>query len=1567
MRPRALTIAVVTLLIAAPPALGAFPYSPHAGPSPTYADLYADPGQTPGDLEEKEVWMYSATAADPADAVDPEGHPDPALAAEIAAVNANPAELNGVRGAHIVDADAGVQTAWQVTTGRPDVLISVLDSGIKWNDNGVMNNVRFKIHLNAGELPAPQNDGPAIPTSGANCATFTHAGDDDINGDGVFNLLDFACDSRVSVNPANNVNPGLFEPQDLLIAFSDGSDADSNGYVDDIAGWDFLDDDNDAYDDVQYGHGSGEIQDSTAEADNSPAGGAGTCPNCMSIPLRVGDSFIADSNRFAAAVTYSTDNGVSVVQEALGAMNNSGLAQQAVDYAYRHGTTVIASAADEAAQHNNWPSSLPHVIMVNSVTKWDSLVDNDDIPPQFPNAINEGPPSYLKFNGCTNFYAKLTVAIPSVSCSSDATGRGSGIAGLIYSAALDAVDRGKLDPHPDCTRVDGTPCPISPNEVRQLMASGTIGGEGQADDINFSQGPEPSCFPVPAPNCTDPFLGRGSENPTLIPVFTLLPESKRYPARVGHDQFYGYGRVNVYKAVNALMPGTRTDSTPKSNIPPEVEITSPEWYSQNDPEQATLDVGAQIWARGGSYTCQVLVAPGHYPNNASTADVPPGDFKPVASTQCDGNARTAAFDGVVASLDVADLQAQFPPQTQATGFTGREPGGGPQTSSGRPNTAPYGFVVKVVAATSGSPAMTGEDRRAMYLHRDAEALDGFPRMLPGFTDGESSPAFADLDGDNRNELILGSSNGIVHAYTYDPGTGAVSELPGWPVHGDIPGFVSSHAGSPAYASGEVSDDLGGAMITAVAAADADHDGVPEVYVGDLEGNIYGWDASGDRVFSVEATPAYSGKPQTPFVNVRNGPRNRTQHGFLGSPVLADLDQDDGGKLEIIAAGMDRHVYAWEDNGDPVPGFPVLAVDYNKVGPGGIDPVTHRVTFNDGGEQWNSGGIVDTPAVGNVSGDSRPEIIIGTNEEYQVDAHGEGPFNVSSSSSPALGLIGPTGLLEFANGRIYAIKSGGDPDAPGAGESPFVDGWPVPIGIAFKELLPVVGEGINGSPVIAPLDDCQSGEAGPKIGTIPAAGLGYLLNADGSSCLGEDSGLYNTFADGSDGTGTGQVDRPVLPAVGLPAFGDLGGSQPAFVAPAAGVIRALDLALSEYQTGGQDFVAAWDTSTGEMVNGYPSPVNDLSFLTGPAVGDVGGLPGEEIVAGTSSMDLVAMGTGGAPTSPAWPKLTTDWTIATPLIGSFGTIDTDADAPKVVVNVTRSGLINAYTTDAQACAPASSPRFHHDNANSGDYRRDAVLPGAPLDLKFASDEDALVFSAPGDDLLCGTATEYEVAMSRHEITPANFDDAELLDDAPVPAAAGSSQAFELPDTQRYVAIRAVDEQGNVGRPAVVDLEPGPSSGGNPGGGEPGGGAGGDGGGAGGGDDGSGAGGGDGGGSGGGDQTGDCANEIGGTAGADKLTGTEGADRIHGGGGDDVIDAAGGDDCVTGEAGADRLGGGAGDDDLRAGRGRDRVAGGPGDDVVHVRRGSRDRVDCGPGDDVVFMNDRRDHARNCETIHG
>ena len=266
----------------------------------------------------------------------------------------------------MVDDDASRDTAWETTTGRPDVTIAVLDSGIEWDNAGAMNNLRFKTRLTKAELPVPLHDRSHGASSTARtAATYTDAYD--ANGDHVFNIADYACDSRVDLTDPRRDGPaGTLTPQDVLIAFSDGSDADGNGYVDDIVGWDFLDNDNDPFDDVSYGHGTGEAEGSTSEADNG--GAVGSCPNCMVIHMRVGDSFIADVNRYGAAVTYATDNDVQIVQSALGTLNNSTIAREATNYAYEHGTTVIVSAADEAAQHNNQPS-LPHTILVNSVTR----------------------------------------------------------------------------------------------------------------------------------------------------------------------------------------------------------------------------------------------------------------------------------------------------------------------------------------------------------------------------------------------------------------------------------------------------------------------------------------------------------------------------------------------------------------------------------------------------------------------------------------------------------------------------------------------------------------------------------------------------------------------------------------------------------------------------------------------------------------------------------------------------------------------------------------------------------------------------------------------------------------------------------------------------------------------------------------------------------------------------------------------------------------------------------------------------------------------------------------------
>jgi hypothetical protein len=646
------------------------------------------------------------------------------------------------------------------------------------------------------------------------------------------------------------------------------------------------------------------------------------------------------------------------------------------------------------------------------------------------------------------------------------------------------------------------------------------------------------------------------------------------------------------------------------------------------------------------------------------------------------------------------------------------------------------------------------------------------------------------------------------------------------VRGDVPRFVAQHLATRAYASGQVSTDLGGAMLSAAAVVDSNGDGVPEVYIADLEGKVYGWSADGERTFTEETNIDFSGKPLSPFDNVRfpdpadepdtdddQAEFRRTQHGFIASPVLADIDSDDA--LEIVAAAMDRHLYAWEtDDANPaepggaeqLDGYPVLVVDPAKVAPGGVAPQTHAITFADDADSAQQGAIIDTPAVGDLDDDDidgrneAPEIVIGTNEEYEED------LNAGTIGNATIQPLGQSGLLSPGNARLYALDAAGDRDGdPLLDESTLRPGWPFRLGIVLTGLLPVVGEGVTGNPIIGPVD-CPDGDGGPNVGALANNGPAYILNNDATSCYGESDGKPNALTS-EVGGGPRQVDRPVLPAVGHPAFG----SQPdglSFFTPAAGVMRALDLALPEYQPTGQDFVAGWNTSTGEFDSGFPATVNDLQFLTGPSIADIGEGSGEEIVAGTASKDVVAFSPDGDPADPArWPKATTDWTVANPLIGSFGTRDTEDGATKVVVHATRSGYLHAFATEGDACSPSSWPRFHHDNANSGDFGRDAVLPGKPFREQVT--DDGVSFTAPGDDLLCGTAASYEIATSKTRITAASFDAAKSVGAHHAaaglePKAAGTPQEYDPPDSAlRYLAIRAVDDQGNVGRPLSVDL--------------------------------------------------------------------------------------------------------------------------------------------------------------------
>src|SRR3954471_16037958 len=146
---RVLARSLLALLALALPAGAAaqFPYRPQGDPNDYTSYYLPASAPVPSDLGGKLDWMYASTPAPPGP-----GQP-------VNALTLDKRELGGVRGAWIVDRDRNAPQAWATTTGRPDVSIAVLDSGIMWNNLGKpAGQVRFKIRLNAGELPKPRAD-----------------------------------------------------------------------------------------------------------------------------------------------------------------------------------------------------------------------------------------------------------------------------------------------------------------------------------------------------------------------------------------------------------------------------------------------------------------------------------------------------------------------------------------------------------------------------------------------------------------------------------------------------------------------------------------------------------------------------------------------------------------------------------------------------------------------------------------------------------------------------------------------------------------------------------------------------------------------------------------------------------------------------------------------------------------------------------------------------------------------------------------------------------------------------------------------------------------------------------------------------------------------------------------------------------------------------------------------------------------------------------------------------------------------------------------------------------------
>ncbi|MHB1519484.1 MAG: hypothetical protein ACYCVN_12095 [Acidimicrobiales bacterium] len=1166
----------------------------------------------------------------------------------------NPQELCGVRG-------NSVDTAWQVTTGSPKTVIAVTDSGIEWCDPGLVN----KIYLNKAALPPPED------AAGKTKSQLERAGQHfadrdpyDLNGSGIVNVAQYANDPRVAAvarayggvfcathkSGAANGYTGI-SPEDLIRAFGRATMPGPGGrqvpnpyyrarqgpagFTNAIAGWNFVNNNNNPYDAVHYDHGTGEAEDSSAAA-GALATEVGSCPNCMVLPIRVGDSFIATANTFAEGVLFGVDSGASIVQEALGTLNDTTTAQQAIDYARAHGVPVVASAADEESQHQNEPANLAHTIVVNSVWRKSSF----------------NPPSYLNLNGCTNYGGNIAVSVESASCSSEATGKSSGIVGLAESAAATAMAEGKIRPYPGLRSATGKPVALSANEIRQLVTM-------SASDVNFATAAPP--FPANNYAVTTPYPGT----------------TTRYPTKRGFDIYTGYGRIDAQRLVNWIANG---------DIPPQASFTGLPWFQTLSPHQTLSIDGLVGTSRAKSFRWQLDVAPGVQPSQSS--------WRLLSTGRGHGSEHRA-----LASVPLRQVAQLFPGGLAALT-------GGPVGAGGQPLPNKFTFTLRLVVQASNG--LIGKARRTEYLHQSSSLLPGYPKRLGSSI--VAAPTLAPIGPHGENVLLVATAGGTVHAYLPDG-----KELAGWPVHTAIDtGF---HPGEAAYSKGavraiphgEIIDVNGGVAVGDLSNAGGHH---PDVVVTDNTGRVYAWNAHGQLLpgFPVRTSAAFSGP------GVANH-ANRVLRGIASAAALAPLqgtviERGPGHSvrrvqpLDIVAAGMDRHVYAWQPNGQPVPGWPVLVINPAKVA--SINPTSNQVTFTSSANPAQGTKLIDTPAIGRLQGGSGPpDVVVGSNEEYYGPANAQ----LGSLGSVLSALGGSTG-----NGEVYAIHAQGSLHAAPAGSTAppgdpnpgaFLPGWPASIADISPGLLPDVGDGVTNSPALAHL----TGNSTLDVAAMAAIGPLTLLNPSGTSLLGSSGGLPIVAATSPPGagsnTGSGLL-ATTIPALGGPSFGAVGPvpGPVSAVAPAISLGALLDTQLPAQQKPNTKQVDAWNATTGQLDSGFPSAMNDLQFFNQPIVADVGGATqGAYVVEASGLNDLRAVNTAGQE-APGFPKFTGGWTMNSPALGRFGRLPNQA-----IVAGNREGELFAWKTPTPACAPSGPwPMAHHDLSNSNNLST-PQLPGGP----------------------------------------------------------------------------------------------------------------------------------------------------------------------------------------------------------------------------------------------------------------
>lgn len=227
------------------------------------------------------------------------------------------------------------------------------------------------------------------------------------------------------------------------------SDDNQDGYVDDIHGWNFVDDNNDVMD--RDGHGT-HVSGSIA-AERNDKGATGVAYNAKIMPVKVLDDNGSGSyDNISKGIYYAVDHGADIINLSLGGGGGNKMMQDALEYASNKGVIVVMAAGNSGASSPIYPARYAEKTGVAV-----GAVDRDGSLASFSNRAGNKELTYVTAPGVSIYSTVPDNGYASYSGTSMATPHAVGVIALMLSANNS----------------------LSDSQVRQILAD-TSGNSGQS-------------------------------------------------------------------------------------------------------------------------------------------------------------------------------------------------------------------------------------------------------------------------------------------------------------------------------------------------------------------------------------------------------------------------------------------------------------------------------------------------------------------------------------------------------------------------------------------------------------------------------------------------------------------------------------------------------------------------------------------------------------------------------------------------------------------------------------------------------------------------------------------------------------------------------------------------------------------------------------------------------------------------------------------------------------------------------------------------------------------------------